>query len=180
MLASASTKACGECGKAKGMLKKCAGCNGAYFCNEECQRASWAQHKPVCLVIKAIPEHVKAVKDIIANAGTDEEKALELTFRRFQKTIEKGVFRHDLPTSSLYSMDDDKYLFGSCTWLRKVSRGNLRDSGHQMKLRTANVLSICSSAFNLVLRSPAMMPHLQNVSRVSSTYGTTGGICVQG
>lgn len=37
---------CGKCGL---KFKRCAGCQLAEYCSEECQRNDWRAHKPMCL-----------------------------------------------------------------------------------------------------------------------------------
>ncbi len=39
---------CSHCGKAAQNLKKCSGCRQVRYCNAECQRAHWPQHKKDC------------------------------------------------------------------------------------------------------------------------------------
>lgn len=43
--------ACDACGAKPLHLRKCAGkCRGAVaYCNEECQRKHWREHKPACM-----------------------------------------------------------------------------------------------------------------------------------
>jgi hypothetical protein len=40
-------KECFCCG-ASGQLKKCSGCDIAYYCSTECQRKNWREHKKLC------------------------------------------------------------------------------------------------------------------------------------
>jgi hypothetical protein len=39
---------CAACGTVRVALKRCAACGLAEYCDRECQRAHWAQHKPAC------------------------------------------------------------------------------------------------------------------------------------
>jgi len=52
--------ACGHCGNlAPGALQRCSGCQRAWFCGAECQRAGWKHHKEACRALKCLllPEH---------------------------------------------------------------------------------------------------------------------------
>ncbi|KAL9959780.1 hypothetical protein ACROYT_G033135, partial [Oculina patagonica] len=44
----AKFKTCYNCGK-KGDLKRCAGCQHAYYCSKACQKQHWRRHKPNCI-----------------------------------------------------------------------------------------------------------------------------------
>ncbi|KDQ58660.1 hypothetical protein JAAARDRAFT_34494 [Jaapia argillacea MUCL 33604] len=39
---------CWNCGKGQEKLMKCAGCRYAVYCNKDCQRAHWSNHKEAC------------------------------------------------------------------------------------------------------------------------------------
>ncbi|CAI0646700.1 unnamed protein product [Colletotrichum noveboracense] len=47
---------CFQCGKIKANIgqapKKCGKCGRAWFCNVECQKAAWENHKPVCKTLE--------------------------------------------------------------------------------------------------------------------------------
>jgi MYND finger len=47
--------ACEACGKDLGHDRRCAGCNVVRYCDRECQRAHWRQHKPFCSQWRASP-----------------------------------------------------------------------------------------------------------------------------
>ena len=42
---------CHYCGK-MGNFQKCAGCNGVKYCDKDCQKSDWPNHRKVCKVIK--------------------------------------------------------------------------------------------------------------------------------
>lgn len=42
---------CTFCGE-RGVMKKCNDCNHAFYCNRECQKRDWIQHKEICNVCK--------------------------------------------------------------------------------------------------------------------------------
>eukprot|EP00742_Colponemidia_sp_Colp-10_P004646 GILJ01004957.1.p1 GENE.GILJ01004957.1~~GILJ01004957.1.p1 ORF type:complete len:535 (-),score=53.71 GILJ01004957.1:37-1641(-) len=39
---------CAQCGKSSAKLKKCSLCKQVAYCNVDCQRAAWKEHKPRC------------------------------------------------------------------------------------------------------------------------------------
>eukprot|EP00698_Gefionella_okellyi_P001891 TRINITY_DN11731_c0_g1_i2.p3 TRINITY_DN11731_c0_g1~~TRINITY_DN11731_c0_g1_i2.p3 ORF type:complete len:152 (-),score=34.89 TRINITY_DN11731_c0_g1_i2:80-535(-) len=43
-----SLDGCAYCGKTEGKLLKCARCVAVRYCNRDCQKAHWREHKPVC------------------------------------------------------------------------------------------------------------------------------------
>ncbi|KAJ7638198.1 hypothetical protein FB45DRAFT_902235 [Roridomyces roridus] len=40
--------ACTRCGKRSAVLKRCAGCQRARFCNDTCQKSDWKNHREIC------------------------------------------------------------------------------------------------------------------------------------
>jgi MYND finger len=51
---------CEYCGKLARARKACQRCFHANYCNQECQRAAWKAHKPVC---KALCEHAARLRE---------------------------------------------------------------------------------------------------------------------
>jgi hypothetical protein len=51
---------CSYCGMT-GIIKKCSGCNEAYYCDAECQRNGWATHKPIC---RKLNQSIQGKEDI--------------------------------------------------------------------------------------------------------------------
>ena len=47
-LASSSVWTCGHCGLRREGLKACSKCGRARYCDRECQRAAWKEHKKFC------------------------------------------------------------------------------------------------------------------------------------
>jgi TPR repeat protein len=49
---------CGGCGRVKkdgeGSLSLCKGCRCIYYCNRECQKAHWKEHKAICKRISSL------------------------------------------------------------------------------------------------------------------------------
>ena len=39
---------CGLCGEGGAPLKRCSGCDHAYYCSASCQRSDWRDHKQIC------------------------------------------------------------------------------------------------------------------------------------
>jgi hypothetical protein len=39
---------CLHCGKASADIKRCSRCHQVYFCNRDCQKAAWPEHKSRC------------------------------------------------------------------------------------------------------------------------------------
>ena len=46
-------KICFGCGKlSNSKIKICSGCNKIYYCNRECQKRDWKNHKAICKTIQ--------------------------------------------------------------------------------------------------------------------------------
>lgn len=43
-----TTKQCENCSKINNDLLRCSRCKIVYYCDQECQRANWPEHKKVC------------------------------------------------------------------------------------------------------------------------------------
>jgi hypothetical protein len=50
-VAPAPLRLCCACGRSDERLKLCTACHAALFCNADCQRAAWSEHKPTCAVL---------------------------------------------------------------------------------------------------------------------------------
>ena len=50
-VAPAPLRLCCACGRSDERLKVCTACHAALFCNADCQRAAWSEHKPTCGVL---------------------------------------------------------------------------------------------------------------------------------
>ncbi|GLD99877.1 hypothetical protein PINS_up008605 [Pythium insidiosum] len=51
-------------------LKRCAGCDAALFCDRDCQKNSWRQHKAECRVIAAMRAHNDTARDVQSTVET--------------------------------------------------------------------------------------------------------------
>lgn len=73
---------CFECGKRGHDLPRCMNCSQAYYCNSECQRNHWKQHKRSCKAATAalarqanrerLARAVREKQDNIQNAEADK------------------------------------------------------------------------------------------------------------
>ena len=51
---------CFQCGKHGYKMSKCSQCAQAHYCNADCQRNHWKQHKPVCqAAVAALARHAQ-------------------------------------------------------------------------------------------------------------------------
>ena len=64
---------CFQCGKRGHKLPKCDQCSQAYYCNADCQRKHWKQHKPVCRAAVAALAR-RATRERLARAVRDKGK----------------------------------------------------------------------------------------------------------
>ena len=62
---------CFQCGKRGHKLPKCIQCSQAYYCNADCQRKHWKQHKPVCRAAVAAQAQ-RATRERLARAVRDK------------------------------------------------------------------------------------------------------------
>ncbi|KDR23505.1 histone-lysine N-methyltransferase SMYD3 [Zootermopsis nevadensis] len=83
---------CDNCFK-RNRLLKCSGCQYVYYCNRDCQRESWADHKQECNNLRRVsprivPDAARLLSRIIfkLQRGGDLEKGYysETNFRRFK------------------------------------------------------------------------------------------------
>ena len=51
ILGGAQLKECFSCGKIKIKVQQCSQCKLVYFCDTQCQKASWLTHKVLCKLI---------------------------------------------------------------------------------------------------------------------------------
>jgi len=49
-------------GKAETNRKQCAGCHSVYYCDAQCQKGAWKNHKLVCAILKAAGEVAEGAK----------------------------------------------------------------------------------------------------------------------
>ena len=64
---------CFQCGKRGHKLPKCTQCSQAYYCNADCQRKHWKQHKPVCRAAVAALAR-RATRERLARAVREKGK----------------------------------------------------------------------------------------------------------
>lgn len=57
--ASLLPRLCATCGITSSALKRCLGCGNAFYCDRECQRADWRNHKVILRNSKNLEEIVK-------------------------------------------------------------------------------------------------------------------------
>lgn len=50
-------------------LKKCSRCRAVFYCDEQCQRTNWTEHKPYCKEIHAMETKVEAATDALISFG---------------------------------------------------------------------------------------------------------------
>lgn len=55
---------CSNCGVTSNSMLVCGSCKIARYCNEECQRKSWPEHKTCCAIIKAQRGHHAVTADV--------------------------------------------------------------------------------------------------------------------
>ena len=46
-----------------GAFKLCGGCSSSFYCNKECQKADWKEHKDVCRAFQHDPAFIRAMID---------------------------------------------------------------------------------------------------------------------
>jgi FKBP-type peptidyl-prolyl cis-trans isomerase/MYND finger len=63
--------ACGSCQKGAAPLQ-CSGCKEARYCGQDCYKAAWKDHKPLCLALRAIEAERGFAKKIL-ETGTEVE-----------------------------------------------------------------------------------------------------------
>ena len=63
-LASNSSGLCGFCGIEA--LVKCANCKTTHYCDRNCQKRHWKDHKKVCILVKQKPVEIKIVEPLDA------------------------------------------------------------------------------------------------------------------
>ena len=68
-----NTFRCFECGKRDHNLPKCRQCAQAFYCDADCQRKHWRQHKPVCrAAVAALAQ--RATRERLARAVREKGK----------------------------------------------------------------------------------------------------------
>lgn len=56
---------CSYCQKKPKKLLICMGCKYAHYCDAECQKNGWGQHKPLCKAIKKYPKEADEMKSAL-------------------------------------------------------------------------------------------------------------------
>jgi hypothetical protein len=75
-------KACLGCNKEADNLKRCGSCHVAYFCNEQCQRKAWPNHRLTCKKLAdSNAQHDKF--DLVVGPGTAQKLNHACTLYRF-------------------------------------------------------------------------------------------------
>lgn len=90
----------GECSRfrSSGKVLKCSGCQYVYYCNRECQKVAWTNHKAECSCLRQaagriVPDAARVMLRIILklNNGGDAEKGYytEKFYRKFKDLMSR-------------------------------------------------------------------------------------------
>lgn len=83
---------CDQCHKHTDQLRRCSGCQAAWYCSRECQKQHWSQHKRFCNKGKSKQdgETVTGSK-LNAVCGADADRKLQ-GLEATAEVAEKGIF----------------------------------------------------------------------------------------
>ena len=112
-----SISTCAACGTAGDSLKACTSCKQVKYCNRECQKLHWPQHKKECkqladssnMNIDNISESIDNINlsDSISASSTAEDKKMNISYEEKQKMVHvKKQSSINISNDELYS--DDK------------------------------------------------------------------------
>jgi hypothetical protein len=74
----AAASRCSGCAARGAHFKLCSACRTVAYCNQDCQRAHWKEHKPACRAAVAAQQHARLVTNVEMSEESLERVAVKL------------------------------------------------------------------------------------------------------
>lgn len=99
---------CGFCGKYKKDIKKCSRCKLILYCNQECQKNHWKEHKIVCKRLE-IKKELKNRELFKIQRPIDEKFEQYLVYNQ-DKSIKYFIHKEDQDFNEIEKFKENEYI----------------------------------------------------------------------